>query len=139
MLINGKSLVGIILFFLAVIVLIIYRYERLINEVRKEVRFDRVDGVVSAEKKYTAQEIIALIKSSKEYINDSITIFNDGKMNSDNQKFQGTIMNVIESKDNMEIVKSNMNTNKLPIQYNIYILAATYYRWQYPAEFSGKK
>jgi hypothetical protein len=139
MLINGKSLVGIILFFLAVIVLIIYRYERLINEVRKEVRFDRVDGGVSAEKKYTAQEIIALIKSSKEYINDSITIFNDGKMNSDNQKFQGTIMNVIESKDNMEIVKSNMNTNKLPIQYNIYILAATYYRWQYPAEFSGKK
>jgi hypothetical protein len=34
----------------------------------------------------------------------------------------------------MGIVKSNMQSNKLPLQYNIYRLAAYYYRQQYPEE-----
>jgi len=57
-------------------------------------------------------------------------------MKSSNGKFQGTIHAVISSKDNMDIVTGNMNVNKLPVQYNIYVLSATYYRDQYASEFA---
>lgn len=76
-----------------------------------------------------------MIKSSKEYLGDSITIYENGKIQSSNEKFFGTINAVLESEANMALVKSNCNANNLPLQYNIYVLAATFYRQQYPEEF----
>lgn len=124
----------IITFFIVLIALIIYRYERLLVQTRKEVRFDSVAGGSPGARQFNAQEIIALIRQSKEYLGDSVTIFENGDMKSNNNKFQGTIQAVISSKDNMDVVKSNMASNKLPLQYNIYVLAATYYRNQYASE-----
>lgn len=130
-----KLLVFIIGFFIILIGLIIYRYEKLLEQTRAEVSFGRVEGGATL-KKYNAHEIISLIRSSKEYLGDSITIFDNGEMQSSNAKFQGTIQAVIHSGDNMSMVKSSMAVNRLPIQYNIYVLAATFYRNQYAAEIS---
>ena len=116
------------------IALIILRYEKLLKQQSKQSILPQVkEGVVV--KELTAGEIIEKIKASKDYLGDSITIFEDGKMISSNSKFQGTINAVVNTPENMEIVKSNSNTNRLPVQYNIYMLAATYYKSQYPYEF----
>lgn len=132
---TARPLIFIIFLFCVVLALVIYRYEKLLVEVRKETHFENVTGGAPLPKQYTAGEIIALIKGSKEYLGDSITIFANGQMSTSNGQFQGTINSVLSSPDNMDMVKYNMGNNKLPIQYNIYILAATYYRQQYP----GKK
>jgi predicted membrane protein len=126
-----------ILAFSLAIVLIVYRYEYLLKEYRKPQTPDlgRVAGGKPTSKQYMAAEIIEMIRKSKEYIGDSITIFDNGDITSSNEKLQGTIAAVLNSKDNMNIVYSNANTNKLPLQYNVYVLAATYYRQQYADEF----
>jgi hypothetical protein len=126
-----------ILIFSLAIVLIVYRYESLLKEYRKPQTPDlgSVVGGQPTNKQYTAAEIIDMIKKSKEYLGDSITIFDNGDIVSSNGKFQGTIAAVLNSKDNMNIVYSNANNNKLPLQYNVYVLAATYYRQQYAEEF----
>jgi hypothetical protein len=129
---SSKPLIFLIVFFSIVTWLIVRRYELLLAKTRAETHFENVSGGAPHDKKYTAAEIVALIKGSKEYLGDSITIFDNGEMKSDNGKFQGTISAVITSKDNMDMVKGAMASNKLPIQYNIYVLAATYYRRQYP-------
>lgn len=131
---TAKPLIFTIVVFSIVLGLVIYRYERLLKEVRQETHFEPVAGGFPANKKYSAAEIVALIKASKDYLGDSITIFDNGQMNSSNGKFQGTINAVISTKENMDMVKANMDANKLPIQYNIYALAATYYRQQYPGK-----
>jgi recombinational DNA repair ATPase RecF len=116
------------------IAFIVLRYEKLLQQQRKEASLPPVkNGAAVTE--LTAAEIIEKIKASKEYLGDSITIFEDGKMTSSNAKFQGTINAVVNTPENMEIVKSNSNTNRLSLQYNIYVLAATYYKSQYPDEF----
>lgn len=129
---GSKPLIFLIVFFSIVTWLIIRRYELLLAKTRAETHFENVTGGAPHDKKYTAPEIIALIKDSKEYLGDSITIFDNGEIRSGNEKLQGTINAVIGSKDNMDVVKAAMAGNKLPIQYNIYVLAATYYRRQYP-------
>ena len=93
-----------------------------------------VEGGVSSERKYNAQEIIHLISSSPVYLGDTITIFDNGEMQSSLRRFQGTINSVLNSKPNMDIVMDQMETNKLPVQYNVYLLAAQYYRQQYPTD-----
>ena len=133
---NYKLLFFIIGFFIILITLIIYRYEKLLDEARAETVFEHVAGGTSGLKLSNAQEIINLIRNSKEYLGDSITIFENGEIKSSNDKFQGTIQAVIGSKDNMDMVKGSMAGNKLPIQYNVYVLAATFYRNQYAAEFT---
>ena len=130
---GSKPLIFLIVFFSIVTGLIVYRYELLLTRVRAETHFENVTGGAAHDKKYTAAEIVTLIKASKEYLGDSITIFDNGEMRSGNEKLQGTIHAVISSKDNMDVVKAAMAGNKLPIQYNIYTLAATWYRQQYPA------
>ncbi|MBS1667123.1 MAG: hypothetical protein JST58_07095 [Bacteroidetes bacterium] len=135
---NSKALSFIIGFFLIIISLIIYRYEKLLTKIREEENFSHVDGGIPISKKYTANEIIYLIKKSSHYLGDSISIFDNGQISSSNPKFQGTIAAVISSKDNMDIVRSNMESNKLPIQFNIYELASIYYVQQYPNEFKTK-
>jgi hypothetical protein len=134
---NSKPLIFTIIFFTVTIALIIYRYEKLLVQVRQETHFDSVAGGLPSSRKYTAAEIVEIIKNSKEYLGDTISIFDNGQINSSNGKFQGTINAVISSKDNMDLVRGSMETNKLPIQYNIYALASVYYLQQYPAE--GKK
>lgn len=131
-----KLLFFIIGFFVILIALIIYRYEKLLIQTRKEVTFNHVTGGSPGSIQFNAQQIISLIRNNKEYIGDSITIFDNGEMKSSNEKFQGTIQAVISSNDNMDMVKSSMENNKLPIQYNIYVLAATFYRNQYASEFA---
>jgi pilus assembly protein TadC len=116
------------------IALIVFRYEKLLKNKNEVLSVTPVKGGVPV-KEYTAEEIITLIKSSKEYIGDSITIFENGKIQSSNHKFFGTISAVVESEANMALVKSNCIANNLPLQYNIYALAATFYRQQYPEEF----
>jgi hypothetical protein len=120
---------------IAAIALVIFRYEKLlIDKEREHKAMTKIPGGVAIKTEYTAQEINDLIKKSPEYLGDSITIFENGDMVSSNGKFNGTIQAVITNDGNMGIVKSNMQSNKLPLQYNIYRLAAYYYRQQYPGE-----
>ena len=117
------------------IALVIFRYEKmLIDKDREHKATIKIPGGVAIKTEYTAQEIGDLIKRSPEYLGDSVTIFENGDMVSSNGKFNGTIQAVITNDGNMGIVKSNMQSNKLPLQYNIYRLAAYYYRQQYPEE-----
>ncbi|HEV3325262.1 MAG TPA: hypothetical protein VG052_06635 [Puia sp.] len=120
------------------IVLVIYRYEKLLTQVRHDLSFGHVEGGAPSNKHYTAGQIIALIKGSKEYLGDSVTVFDNGQIHSDNGKFQGTLNAVTGSEANMDIVRSNTGTNNLPIQYNIYVLAAQYYRQQYHIPSNAK-
>ena len=133
-----KLIVFTILVSVVTILIIVYRYELLLKELKKPQNLGAVKGGTPFDKEYTAAEIISLIRSSKEYIGDSIIIFDNGNISSSNGKFQGTLQAVIDSKDNMDLVKSNMNSNRLPLQYNIYILAAIYYRQQYSEEFKNR-
>ncbi|HEY0680394.1 MAG TPA: hypothetical protein VGD17_19060 [Chitinophagaceae bacterium] len=134
---QSKILLFTIIVFAIALVLIVYRYESLLKEYKtaQKPSLGTITGGLPSNKEYTASEIIHLIKSSKEYIGDSITLYDNGDMLSSNGKFQGTIAAVINSKDNMDIVYSNTKNNKLPLHYNIYVLAATYYRQQYADEF----
>ncbi len=117
--------------------LTILRYEKLLKLQNSIGVIPKVKGGIIV-KELTAQEIIEQIKASKEYIGDSITLFENGRMATSNPKFQGTISAVINSEENMNIVKSNNDNNGLSIHYNIYVLAATYYRNQYTEEFNQK-
>ena len=134
-----KLLLFTIIIFSVALAVIVYRYEFLISKYKEEQQktqnLGSVKGGAASDKEYTAPEIIELIKESNEYIGDTVTIFDNGDIVTSNSKFQGTIMAVINSKDNMDIVRNNAKTNRLPLQYNVYILAATYYRQQYPSEF----
>jgi len=123
------------LFFLAVIAGIVIRYERLLKGLRTEGADTVKTEEKNAPKTLTPAEIIEKIKVAPEYIGDSIFIFEDGSISSSNTKFQGTLNAVINSQENMNIVKSNGSINRLPDLYNIYILAAVYYRRSYPDEF----
>ncbi len=135
-----KLLLFTVIIFSLAIAIIVYRYERLLSKEEKEPGqgLGSVLGGQPTSKQYTVTQIIDLIKNSKEYIGDSITIFDNGDITSSNDKFQGTLQAVINSKDNIEIVRGSAKNNKLPLQYNAYVLAATYYRRQYPAEFENK-
>ena len=84
-------------------------------------------------KEYTADDILTMIKSSKEYIGDSITVFENGDITSNNFKLQGTISHVLNN--DKEYIKGITASNHLPFQYNLYCSAAGYYRVQYPEEF----
>lgn len=128
---SSKPLIFLIVFFCVVTALIIYRYELLLTKVRTETLLENRSGGTSQDRKYTDAEIVALIRGSKEYLGDSVTISDNGDLQSGNQRLQGTIRAVVTSNDNMDVVKGAMAANKLPVQYNIYVLAATYYRRQY--------
>lgn len=126
------------------IALVIYRYEKLLVEKERDQKLNnKIQGGVAIKTDYTAQEIIALIKNSTEFLGDSVTIFENGDLISSNGKFNGTLQAVISNDGNMGIVRNNMRNNKLPLQYNIYELAAIYYKRQYPDEVKpvvpGKK
>ncbi len=132
---DRKLLIFTLILSLLTIALIIYRYEKLITKEKKDVlALQKIVGGTALNKEYSAQEIIELIKKDAEYLGDSVTIFENGEMLSSNNKFQGTINAVLNSKENMNIVTGEMKNNKLPIQYNIYKLAAIYYKQQYKTE-----
>jgi len=132
---DRKLLIFTLILSLLSIALIIYRYEKLLVTERKEFTvMQKVIGGVSLNKEYSAEEIISLIKKDPGYLGDSITIFENGEMLSSNSKFQGTINAVLNSKENMNIVTGEMKNNKLPLQYNIYKLAAAYYKQQYKTD-----
>ncbi len=115
--------------------LTVFRYERLIKSREREMKkWQEVVGGVSSNKKYTASDIIRLIRSSPQWLGDTVTIFDNGDMLSSLGRFQGTINSVMSSKPNLDIVQGQMQTNKLPFQYNVYILAAQYYRQQYASD-----
>jgi hypothetical protein len=130
-----KILLFTVLFFLVVISGIIFHYEGKLKNLKSDSSTTAKTETTNAPKSLTPAEIIEKIKASPEYIGDSIFIFEDGSITSSNSKFQGTINAVINEPENMNIVKSNGAINRLPDQYNIYILAATYYRRSYPDEF----
>lgn len=132
---DRKLLIFTLILSLLTIALIIYRYEKLITKEKKDVlALQKIVGGTALKKEYSAQEIIELIKKDTEYLGDSVTIFENGEMLSSNNKFQGTINAVLNSKENMNIVTGEMKNNKLPIQYNVYKLAAIYYKQQYKTE-----
>src|SRR5215211_9125426 len=115
-----KLLFFTIIISIVAIAVIVYRYEQLLSRQKKqEQNLGAVLGGQPSNKQYTAAEIIDMIKKSKEYLGDSITIFDNGDITSSNGKFQGTIKAVIDSKDNMDIVRNNAKTNRLPLQYNV--------------------
>lgn len=130
-----KLILFILIVSITAIVLVIFRYEKLlVDQEREHKAMIKIAGGTTIKKEYTAQEIIDLIKKSPEYLGDSVTIFENGDMVSSNGKFNGTIQAVLNNDGNMGIVKSSMQSNKLPLQYNIYRLAASYYRQQYADE-----
>jgi len=130
-----KIILFVVVVAIVAIALAIFRYEKLlIDKEREHKGMTKIPGGVKIKTEYTAQEIIELIKKLPEYLGDSVTIFENGDMVSSNGKFNGTIQAVITNDGNMGIVKSNMQSNKLPLQYNVYRLAAYYYRQQYPDE-----
>jgi hypothetical protein len=133
---ESKLILFTIICFSVAIGLIVYRYEGLLKSAEKA---GQLQESAATTKKYTASEIIQLIKTSKEYIGDSVTILDNGDLLSSNGKFQGTISAIVNGKDNMNAVNMNTAVNKLPVQVNIYQLAATYYRMQYPDEFKNGK
>ncbi len=133
---ESKFLLFTIICFSVAIILIIYRYEGLLKSAEKS---GEVKASAPVAKTYAVAEIIQLIKSSKEYLGDSVTILDNGDLLSSNGKFQGTISAIVNGKDNMNAVNLNTAVNKLPVQVNIYQLAATYYRMQYPDEFKNGK
>ena len=131
-----KIVVFVLLVSIVAILLVVYRYEkRLLDMEREHSDGIKLVGGKKIKKQYTAQEIIDLIKKHPNYLGDSITIFESGEISSSNGQFNGTIAAVVSSTDNMNAVKSEAKNNKLPLQYNIYLLAATYYKQQYPNEF----
>lgn len=136
-----KLLLFTILVAVVTIAIIVFRYEQLLARQTRQEQGQGLGPVLGGQSSgalhtnSTAAEIIALIKKSKEYIGDSITIFDNGDIITSNQKFQGTIKAITGSKDNMDIVRNNARINKLPLQYNVYVMAATYYRQQYASEF----
>jgi len=130
-----KLILFVLIVSITAIVLVIFRYEKLlIDRERDHKAMIKIPGGAKIKTDYTAGEIIDLIKKSPEYLGDSVTIFENGDMVSSNGKFNGTLEAVINNDGNMGIVKSNMFSNKLPLQYNIYRLAASYYRQQYSDE-----
>ena len=139
-----KVILFVVIVCFVAIALVVYRYEKLlVDKERDHKQNNKIQGGVAIKTDYTAQEIISLIKKSTEYLGDSVTIFENGDMVSSNGKFNGTLQAVISNDGNMGIVRNNMRSNKLPLQYNIYELAAIYYRRQYPDEtktvMPGKK
>ena len=139
-----KIILFIVIVSFVAIALVVYRYEKLLVDKERDHKINnKIRGGVAVKTDYTAQEIIALIKNSAEYLGDSVTIFENGDMVSSNGKFNGTLQAVISNDGNMGIVRNNMRSNKLPLQYNIYELAAVYYKRQYPDEakqvMPGKK
>jgi hypothetical protein len=132
---DRKLLIFTLILSIITIALTIYRYEKLLKTEKKDfIAFQKVIGGTPLNKEYSAEEIINLIKTDPGYLGDSITIFENGEMLSSNNKFQGTINAVLNSKENMNIVTNEMKNNKLPIQYNVYKLAAVYYRQQYKTD-----
>ena len=130
-----KIILFVVVVAITAIALVIFRYEKiLIDKDREHKSTIKIPGGVAIKTDYTAQEIVDLVKKSPEYLGDSITIFENGDMVSSNGKLNGTIQAVITNDGNMGIVKSNMQSNRLPLQYNIYRLAAYYYRQQYPRD-----
>jgi hypothetical protein len=131
---ENKIILFTIIVSILVVALVVYRYEKLLAEIGKENKYPMVkDGIVP--KEYSASAIIKLIQKDSLYIGDSVTIMQNGKLLSDNSKFQGTINAVMAKQDNVDIIKNKAETTQLPFQYCLYVLAAGYYRDQYPLEF----
>jgi len=122
-----------IFFFLIIslssIYLIANRYEKLIAT--KDLFLQDIN-----KKNYSANKIKRMISKLPDYVGDSIIIFEDGEMISSNIKFQGTIENVINSPENMNMVYADMRTSQMPKAYCIYKLASYYYKSQYKDEFN---
>ncbi|MBC7903451.1 MAG: hypothetical protein H7Y27_08505 [Gemmatimonadaceae bacterium] len=131
---ESKIVAFTIIMSIGVISLLVFRYEKLLRQQKKQTVLPAVSGGQTT-KIFSANEIIKLITASKEYIGDTITIKADGQIFSSNEKFQGTLQQVIEQEDNMQMVMSTTSKNGLPVQYNVYVLAATWYRQQYPDDF----
>ena len=130
-----KVVIFILLLSTLVISLVVIRYEMLIKG-KEGIVIERSNvrgGKIL--KEYNAQETLDLIYSNPNYIGDTITIYENGEMYSSNQKMNGTLNAVTSSEGNMSMVKNDMKTNKLPLHYNIYNIAAIFYRQQYPDEF----
>lgn len=121
-----KLLIFVVILWLFSLYLLSIYYERQIASERK------IKG--GMKKEYTANDILTMIKNSKEYIGDSVTIFENGDITTNNFKLQGTIGHVLNN--DKEYVKGITTANHLPFQYNLYCLAAGYYRSQYPTEFN---
>lgn len=126
----NKILVVVILLLILSNILIVFHYE-------KKLRLDENDvtiiGGMERNKKYTAHEILKLIKNSPEYLGDSLVIYVDGKLRTDNPKLQGTI-DVVSTNDKAAIDQQVLDSD-LPRPFLIYKLASHYYRSQYANEF----
>ncbi|HEX4957469.1 MAG TPA: hypothetical protein VFV46_04775 [Lacibacter sp.] len=84
---------------------------------------------------YTAAEVLELIKSDKVYLGDSVVIYDNGTLTSNNPKFQGTLDAVMKVEANVKGLNEKAMETKIPFQYHLYIFAATIYRNQYANEF----
>ncbi len=127
---NAKVLIVVILLLILSNVVTIFHYEKKLNPDEDEVT---VIGGLKRNKQYTAKEITELIKNLPEYIGDSLVIYEDGKLRTDNLKFQGTI-DAVSINDKASIDQQVIDLD-LPKPFLVYKLAAHYYRMQYAEEF----
>jgi hypothetical protein len=128
--VSTKILLVIILLSVLLNIITVFYYE---NQLKPNFNEETIVGGLERNRKYTAQEIIRLIKNSSEYIGDSLVIYSDGKIISDNSKLQGTI-DAVSINDKEAIDKQTIELG-LPKPLLVYKLAAHYYRAQYPDEF----
>lgn len=84
---------------------------------------------------YTASEVLDMIKQDKVYLGDSVVIYDNGDLKSNNPKFQGTIDAILKVESNVKGLNEQALETKIPFQYHLYIFAATVYRDQYADEF----
>lgn len=135
-----KLVLFILILAIASIVLVVFRYEKLLKEKDRNVlQLSKVIGGAKAQKEYTAPEMLALIRAAPEYIGDTITLYENGDMVSSNKRLNDMIRAVTTSDGNMSMVRNNIRDNKLPLQYNVYVIAAIFYRQAYPDEFKKGK
>ena len=126
----NRILVVVLLLLILSNILTVFHYEKKLRPDENEVT---IVGGMERNKKYTAYEILKLIKNSPEYLGDSIIIYVDGKLRTDNPKLQGTI-DVVSTNDKAAIDQQVMDSD-LPRPFLIYKLASHYYRSQYADEF----
>jgi hypothetical protein len=130
----NKIATFILLLSLMVLGLTVFRYERIIRSLKSELKQKKIANADLAAK-FSNKDIIELIRKSPRYLGDTVTINPSGQLLSSNGKFQGTINAVTDHEENMVVVEDAQRRNQLPLQFNIYELAAGYYRSQYPDEF----
>ena len=119
---------------IAAILLIIFFYNKRYQQKQQELLTHQkslislVNKITS--KGFTLDSIVHLIKLDPDYLGDSISISAEGSITSNNEAMNGTIREVQTNNENLIAIFQKTQENNLPLPYNVYKLAAQYYKMQ---------